>query len=344
MYDAIVAARYEVLLEMYWFGSDRTGRRFADALMQKAREGLAVRVIYDAVGSIESDEAMFREMVQAGVEVHEYNPIAPWRERFRFSRIGRRDHRKLLILDGLRAFTGGFNLADQWAPLEEGGGGFHDDGVEIVGPAVRELRWLFHRTFPKPPIMLPVLPEEAGDCPVKVLAPELGQRRRDIYDSYVNAFARATSDITITNSYFIPPGRVRRALARATARGVIVRVIVPRLSDVKIVQLASRALYEHLLSQNIQIFEWDGGVLHAKTAAVDDHWCTVGTFNFDALSIHQNLEVNVAMESPEVTRMLRERITRDLATSVPVDLAVFRKRSWFTKLVERVCFAFRFLL
>jgi cardiolipin synthase len=250
----------------------------------------------------------------------------------------------LLILAGQRALRVWFIIRVLWALSSVFWGGFLHDGVEIVGPAVRELRWLFHRTFPKQPIMLPVLPEEAGDCPVKVLAPELGQHRRDIYDSYVNAFARASNNITITNSYFIPPGRVRRALARAVARGVIVRVIVPRLSDVKIVQLASRALYEHLLSQNIQIFEWEGGVLHAKTAAVDDSWCTVGTFNFDALSIHQNLEVNVAMESPEVTRMLRERIGRDLATSRPVDLAVFKKRSWLTKLVERVCFAFRFLL
>jgi cardiolipin synthase len=189
-----------------------------------------------------------------------------------------------------------------------------------------------------------VLPEEAGDIPVTVLAPELGQRRRDIYDAYINAFARATTDITITNSYFIPPGRMRRALARAAARGVRVRVIVPRISDVKIVQLASRALYEALLTANIAIYEWSGGVLHAKHAAVDDGWCTVGTFNFDALSIQKNLEVNVAIESTEVNAMLRRRIGRDLAQSVAVDLATFRKRGLLTRLVERICYAFRFLL
>jgi cardiolipin synthase len=344
MLEAIRMARHEVLLEMYWFGSDRTGVDFARALRDKAREGVLVRVIYDAVGSLDASDQMFDELAEGGVEVFEFNPIAPWREHFRFSRIGRRDHRKMLVVDGYRAITGGINIADQWAPKREGGGGFRDDGVEIVGPAARQLRRLFYRTFPKPAPSLPLPEPPVGPCIVRVLARELGHRRGDIYDSYVNAIARAARDITITNSYFIPPRRVRTALARAVERGVRVRVIVPAVSDVPATQLAGRVLYEWMLTRGIQIYEWTGGILHSKTAAIDDGWCTVGTFNFDSLSIHYNLEVNVAMESTEVTGALRERTELDLATAVAIELATFRKRSLFARLLERFCYAFRWMM
>jgi cardiolipin synthase len=344
MLEAIRAAKHEVLLEMYWFGSDRTGREFAAALLERAREGVLVRVIYDAVGSIDASDAMFDELAEGGVEVFEFNPIAPWRERFKFSRIGRRDHRKILVVDGLRAFIGGINLADQWAPKREGGGGFRDDGVEILGPAARQLRWLFYRTFPAPTPALSLPDPPSGPCSVRVLARELGHRRRDIYDTIVNAIARATRDVTITNSYFIPPRRVRMALARAVERGVRVRVIVPATSDVPATQLAGRALYEWMLTRGIQIYEWAGGVLHSKTAAIDDAWCTVGTFNFDSLSINHNLEVNVALESSEVTGALRERTELDLQSAVAIELDGWRKRPLGARLLERFCYAFRWIL
>jgi cardiolipin synthase len=344
MLEAIRGARHEILLEMYWFDSDRTGREFADALLDKASEGVLVRVIYDAVGSITASDSMFTELAEGGVEVFEFNPIAPWRERFRFSRIGRRDHRKILVVDGYRAITGGINLADQWAPKREGGGGFRDDGVEIIGPAARQLRWLFYRTFPRPTPALELPDPPSGPCSVTVLATELGHRQRDIYDTYVNAIARATRDVTITNSYFIPPRRVRAALARAVERGVRVRVIVPAISDVVVTQLAGRALYEGMLMRGIEIFEWTGGILHSKTACIDDDWCTVGTFNFDSLSIHYNLEVNVAIASAEVTGALRERTELDLRDAVAIDLASFRRRSLWSRLLERLCHAFRWML
>ncbi|MBC7174031.1 MAG: cardiolipin synthase B, partial [Polyangiaceae bacterium] len=119
MLAAIAGAKSEILLEMYWFGSDRTGRRFAEALALRAQQGVKVSVIYDAVGSIEADDAMFVELEAAGCEVHQYNPIAPWRQRFRFDLVNRRDHRKMLIIDNQVGFTGGLNLADPWAPESE---------------------------------------------------------------------------------------------------------------------------------------------------------------------------------------------------------------------------------
>lgn len=344
MLDAISSAVHEVVLEMYWFDSDRTGRLFAEALMERARAGVSVRVTYDAVGSIEADQAMFDEMREAGVEIHEYNPIAPWRTRFRFARINKRNHRKLLVIDGRLGIVGGINFADQWAPMAEGGGGFRDDAIEVIGPTARELRRLFYRNFPGLPRQIPPPDEPGGECQVVVLASDLRAERRDIYDAYVNAIARAARDIIITNSYFIPAGRVRRALARAVSRGVRVRVLVPRNSDVKVAQLASHALYEWLLTNGVEIHEWRGGVLHSKTAVIDDDWCTVGTFNFDALSIHNNLEVNVAVWSAEINAALRRRTELDLADSVAVDLRVWRKRGLFARLLERLFYALRWAL
>lgn len=344
MLRAIASAQHEVLLEMYWFGSDRTGRRFAEALVERARAGVIVRVSYDAIGSLEAGAAMFDELRAAGVEVHEFNPIAPWRQRFSFARINQRDHRKLLVVDGILAITGGFNIGDPWAPEHEGGQGFHDDGIEIRGDAALELRALFYRVFPALPneLVVPGVPE--GDTAVTVLASDLHAERRDIYDGYVNAIARATRDIVITNSYFIPSSRVRRALTRAVLRSVRVRVLMPRDTDVKLAQLASRHLYTRLLRDGVELYEWAGGILHSKTAAIDDDWCTVGSFNFDARSIHNNLELNVAMVDREVNAALRRRIEQDLAQSVRIELASWSKRNWFIRLVERVVYAFRWLL
>lgn len=344
MLEAIRTAEHEILLEMYWFDSDRTGREFAEALMERARAGVCVRVVYDAIGSIEADEGMFELMRSAGCEVYEFNPIAPWRARFSFGRLNQRDHRKLLVVDGRVAITGGFNIADHWAPKHAGGGGFRDDGIQLLGPAATELRELFYRTFPGPVPPLNALAPEQGDTDVTVLANDLLAERRGIYDGYINAIAKATSYIIICNSYFIPSGRVRKALARAVMRGVRVRVLVPRDSDVKVAQMASRHLYERLLSSGVEVNEWRGGVLHSKTAVIDDCWCTVGSFNFDARSINTNLELNVAMESVPVATALRARVEMDLADSVTIELSKWRERSFLIRLVERFFYAFRWLL
>jgi len=344
MLDAIRSARHEVLLEMYWFGSDRTGRAFAEALIERSRAGVCVRVIYDAVGSIDASESMFDEMRAAGCEILEFNPIAPWRARFSFARLNRRDHRKLVVVDGSLAITGGINLGDQWAPKDQGGGGFRDDAIEIRGAAAVQLRALFYRTFRARPVSIPAPKVVTESCEVVVLASDVFSERHDIYNGYLSAIRRATRDVLITNSYFIPAGRVRRAMSRAVKRGVRVRVLVPRENDVKMAQYASRACYEPLLKAGIEIYEWHGGILHGKTAAVDDEWCTAGSFNFDALSLHNNLELNVAVLSREVTSALRHKVEEDLKLAERVDLAHFRTRGLVTRLLERFFHSFRWIL
>lgn len=353
MLEAIAAAREEVLFEMYWFGSDRTGRRFADALMERARAGVDVRVIYDAVGSLEAEDALFDAMRAAGCQVHEYNPIAPWRQRFDLGLVNNRDHRKIIVVDRKVAFTGGLNVGDPWAPEDEGGEGWRDDMVRIEGPAALQMRRVFFETWaelhPRERTSVPeaapapAFVPEAG-TPVRVLANHYRAERELIRKTYLGRIERASSHVYIVNSYFIPDRMVRRALARACARGVDIQVLLPGQSDLRPVQYAGRRLYDWLLRAGVTLYEWDQSILHAKTAVVDDTWCTLGTFNIDHRSWRNNLEVNVAIESPAVARALAERFRSDAARSVRIDREDWRYRPLSQRVLEQFFYLFRKLL
>lgn len=342
MLEAIEQAKQQVLLEMYWFDSDRVGRTFAEALKRALGRGVEVAIIYDSVGSITADRGMFAELEVAGAKVLEFNPIAPWRAAFRLSRLSRRDHRKILVVDGSIGFTGGLNLANQWAPVEEGGGGWRDDMMRIAGPAVNGLTHCFHRVWRRksmPPIQhLHADPAliAAGEqlVPVRVLGQRYFRHRHEIARDYASRLYAARSRAYIANSYFVPDGSVRRALVRAAKRGVDVRVIVPAHSDVEAVKFAGRAQYEKLLDAGVRIFEWQGRMFHAKTAVIDGEWCTTGTFNFDYMSLRYNLEVNASVLDAGVAAQVEQSFRDDLAGTREVSSADLRSRSTWDKLLE----------
>ena len=350
MLEAIEQARQQVLLEMYWFDSDAVGRRFAEALLAARRRGVEVAVIYDSVGSIGSDRALFTGLEAEGVQVLEYNPVAPWRQRFRLSlsRLSRRDHRKILVVDGNVGFTGGINLALQWAPEEEGGGGWRDDMMRIEGPAVNALSHCFHRVWHRhqlPPI-LHLHAERPRDAaarllPVRVLGERYFRHRHEIARDYASRVYAAQKTVYISNSYFVPDASVRRALVRAAARGVDVRVIVPAHSDVEAVKYAGRAQYEKLLAAGVRIYEWQGGMFHAKTAVIDGEWCTTGTFNFDYMSLHYNLEVNASVVDRQLSAEVERSFCEDLNGSREVELREVRLRSLSNRLLENAFYRLR---
>ncbi|MGD8606353.1 MAG: phospholipase D-like domain-containing protein [Myxococcales bacterium] len=353
MLEAIGDADREILLEMYWFGSDRTGRQFADALMAKAREGVRVRVIYDAVGSIETDPRMFDDMRNAGCQVEEFNPIAPWRARFRVGLVNHRDHRKLLVVDRQVGFTGGVNLGDEWAPAEADGGGWRDDTIRIDGPAVEQMRQIFehgwHLLVEPPSMTAPDLglasdSTKAGGSRVLVIANHYLGERRAIRHVYLQHIERARRAVCITNSYFVPDGSIQRALARAVARGVEVKVIVPGTSDVTAVWHAARKLYGRLLEAGIQLFEWQGSMLHAKTAVIDGRWCTIGTYNLDSRSLRFNLEVVATVEDSAVARAMEQRFDEDLADTKQVSLDEWRDRPLHARMLDDFFYRFHKLL
>ncbi len=345
MERAIAAAEREILLEMYWFDSDATGRRFAALLADKARAGVRVCVTYDSVGSWGVDRSMFDAMRAAGCEIYEYNPLrGPWLK-WRIS--NRRNHRKQLIIDGRLGMTGGVNLADAWSAAADGGTTFRDDVVVIEGPAVAVMREIFAATFVKGPGMraIPSLPlaPACGDSPVSVLANDERKNRRLIERAYVRAIQSASRRVLIENSYFIPGFLVRRALTRAKKRGVDVRVLLPLDSDVPVVSYATHKLYAPLLRHGIRIFEWGRSILHSKTAVIDD-FCTLGTHNLDYRSWLYNLEINVSIADPAVAAQLALRIERDMAESVEIDARSWSYRPLWDRVLEEFFYRFRRIL
>ncbi|MCO4764429.1 MAG: cardiolipin synthase ClsB, partial [Myxococcales bacterium] len=302
MLNAICKAQHEVLLEMYWFASDRTGWEFAEALCDRARAGVRVRVIYDAAGSIMADDEMFHRMRREGCQVAEYNPIAPWRARFQLGLLNNRDHRKMVVVDGHTALAGGVNLGDEWASTEAGGEGWRDDVIQIEGPAALALREVFTHTWRD--LTGVSLPPHGGEVPttdpsagsaVRALANHFRDERKAIRQAYLDRIGRATRYLYLTNSYFVPDRKVRRALADAAKRGVDVRVLLPAASDVPAVDFASRYLWGGLMAGGIKLYRFHGPVLHAKSAVSDDLWTTVGSFNLDYRSWRTNLELNVSV-------------------------------------------------
>jgi cardiolipin synthase len=347
MLQAIAAAREEILLEMYWFHSDRIGTIFAEALCEKAREGVRVQIIYDAVGSWEARLGMFDEMRAAGVEVYQFNPIAPWRKRFNVGVVNRRDHRKLLIVDGRVFFTGGINIGDAWAPVADGGQGWRDDMVRVDGPAALQARALFLETWLT--LGKQVLTGDdwrpsdhgvpGGDSRVRVIANFFRGHHAAIRREYLQQIQLATKHVHISNSYFVPDREVRNALAAAVARGATVKVLLPGESDLVAVQYASRRLYAWLMKRGIELWEWQDTILHTKSACIDDRWSTVGTYNLDYRSWRFNLEVNVAVEDENVARAMRVRFDQDLGRSLRID-----ERDWgFRSLSERTAESFFYL-
>jgi cardiolipin synthase len=350
MLDAIAAARRQVLLEMYWFDSEQIGQRFAVALADAAARGVEVCLIYDALGSIDADDDMFTELERAGIAIVEYNPVVPWRRRFRLGLVGRRDHRKILVVDGALGFTGGINISDAWLPEEQGGGGWRDDVVRIDGPAVEGLVELFARTWvaqggrPLRQSASRGSVESAGEHRVKVLGGTLYRNRRDIVHAYVANVWRARRRVWIKNSYFVPDPIVTRALKRAALRGVDVRVVVPGKIDVWIVRHASRAMWGGLMAAGVRIFEWQRNVLHSKTAVIDGIWSTIGTLNLDYLSLFSSLEVNVAIQDERFGALMEASFVQDLEQCSEVDPYAFRFRPLGARLLELVLYRFRKLM
>ncbi|MCB9707869.1 MAG: cardiolipin synthase [Myxococcales bacterium] len=357
--SAIETAEHEILLEMYWFASDRIGKKIADLLEKKARAGVDIKILYDAVGSWETDPRMFEQLRDAGCQVKEYHPVYAWRRRFKLSLINYRDHRKILVVDNGIGITGGMNICDLWTKGEDGSAGWRDDAIQIKGPAVTQLRDVFFETWSgqsestslgtrdeQEHVQSTVAAQDfaAHTCSVAVLANRHRGHKGAIRRAYLNKIRSAKTFIYISNSYFIPDRHICRALAQAVRRGVDVRVLVPAVSDVPAVYYASRRMFGWLLNHGIQIYLWAGGVLHAKTAVIDAHWSTIGTHNLDHRSWYHNLEVNVAVEDENVGRAMMACFHRDLENSESILLENWRFRPLLVRLVERFFYAFRWLL
>lgn len=345
MEEAIEAARESVNLETYIFGSDAVGRRFADLLARKARAGARVRLIYDSVGSLDLDPVIVTRLRNAGAQVLEYHPVAPWRPRWAWNR---RDHRKLLVCDGRVAFVGGMNVSSMHAPAEEGGLDWPDAHARVEGPAAYDADRLFRSVWFKHTGRWFDSAGHPGPAPggskVKLEANAELLHRFVIRESYANALRASRERVDIANSYFVPDWRVRRSLTKAARRGVSVRVMVPGVPDIRSVWYAGRATYAALLTRGVRIFEWQGPMMHAKAVCVDRQWCSVGSYNLDHRSLRHNLEVNLHALDAEFAGKLADAFERGLAGSREITLAEWRARPWKDRLLEEFWSSFDYFL
>lgn len=345
MLEDIRGAQDRVHLEMYMFLADRTGWRFAHALAERARAGIPVRVIYDSLGSFGNAPDFWEFLRDAGVEVLEFAPVAPWRRRFA---LFGRDHRKILIVDGKIGYTGGVNIGDPWAGRRRGGDNWRDSHARVSGPAAGDLEVLFIDTWFRESgevlHLARTVPREtpaahANQAQVYVVGGSASERR--IRRLYLLAVGHARQKIRITCSYFVPDRKFRRALIHARRRRIEVSLLLPKQSDVTVALLASQGLYDRFLRNGIELYEWKPSILHAKTAVVDGEWSTIGSSNLDYLSFHTNLEANLVILDPETGAEIEGRFERDLRFSDRVDLDRWRNRSLWRKLLERVALLFR---
>lgn len=343
MLEAITNAKTSICLETYILAADRTGDRFKLALVERARAGVVVRIIYDAVGSFGLPTAWVDDLRAAGCEVIDFNPIAPWRARFNLSH---RDHRKSLIVDDEVAFTGGLNIANDYAAVADGGVGWHDMHCRVKGPIVRDLARLFRRTWlrsggtPYPP---PARTAEVGTGTsfVRLLENTARRQRTAMRRAYLHVIRAARETLRIHNAYFLPDRGLRRALIRAVARGVDVQIIVPGHSDVRLVQWASLYVHRRLARRGVRILRWRGPMMHAKTAVVDATWSTIGSYNFDAQSRFNNLEVCVEVLDPDVGSQMVAVFDHDVANCDPYDEAVWQSFPWWRKAFAWLSFRLR---
>ncbi len=335
MLEAMAAAKRSIVLEVYILASDRTGDRFKEVLVERARAGVAVRVLYDAVGSLTSISGAFvEELRAAGVEVASFNPIRQWRRRFRLSH---RDHRKILVVDDEIAFTGGLNIANDYAATADGGHGWHDMHCRVRGKIVIDLARMFRRTwmrsggkpYPSLPRHLEIAP--VGTSFVRLLDNTRRRARATVRRAYVHVIRAAQRSVMIQNAYFLPDRGVRRAMAAAVKRGVEVCVIVPGNSDVKFVEWASLYIMRRLARVGVKMMRWSGPMLHAKTATIDETWSTIGSYNFDAQSRFNNLEVTIEILDTATSATLARNFSIDLANCEPFDEQAWLRLSWWRK-------------
>jgi cardiolipin synthase len=350
MMAAARAATSSINLETYIFDQDQVGIEFADVLIEKQRQGVAVNVMVDAVGALATPAAFFDRMRQAGIRVLVFNPVNPAKARGKWE-LNNRNHRKLMVVDGKVAFTGGINISSTYAnsslfrsrqkPNQVDGDkvGWRDTHVKIEGPAVAPLQWSFVNLWVQQeggelpqaeyfPTLAPV-----GDKIVRVLASDPAHES-DIYKALVVAISEAKKSIHVTSAYFVPDQQIVDALIAAAKRGVDVRLVLPGVSDHSLIRYAGQGFYDQLLAGGVRIFELQIAVLHAKTAVIDGGWSTIGSANIDRRSFIHNYELNVVVIDPAFGAAMESAFNEDLRDSKEVTLERWRHRPWSDRIKE----------
>lgn len=319
---AIQSARDWIHLENYIIRDDRTGRRFRDALAERARAGVRVRVLYDWLGCWATPKRFWSPLREAGAEIRAFSGPSI-NDPLNFLR---RDHRKVVAVDGGYASVAGMCIGDEWAGDPRAGvPPWRDMAIEIGGPVAAVIDRAFARSWAAagPRLPLEEIPDpeavaRAGDVSVRVVEGEPGRSR--IYRLSQFVAVGVERRLWITDPYFVTPPAMTEALAAAARDGVDVRILVPAFNNWPIVGGFSRAGYRPLLEAGVRLFEWEGPMIHAKTSVADGIWSRVGSSNLNLASLLGNWELDVAVLDRTVAEEMEELFLKDLNSSVEIRL------------------------
>ncbi len=335
---AIEEARAHIHLEYYIFEADETGAHIRDLLTERARQGVQVRVLWDAVGSYSVATGFFDGLEAVGGKAASFLPLRLTRRRFE---VNFRNHRKIAVIDGRVGFCGGMNIGDEYRGWNCTP--WRDVHLEVEGPSVRHLQetfaedWFFatgeelinEAYFPAV--------RRPGDELVQILISGPDQDRSSIHEVLFAAIAQARERVLVMTPYFVPDESLLMALSTTARRGVDVRLLLPSHSDQTLALFAGRSFYEGLLEAGVRIFEHSGGILHGKVMSVDRHFAIVGTANMDERSFFLNFEVNALLYSTAQASRIEALVREDMDRGQEITLAAFKRRPYRVRLAENAC-------
>lgn len=339
MLAAIAGARETITFETYIYWSGDVGKKFSDALCERARAGVKVHVLMDWVGCGKIEKQYLEDLTAAGVQVERYHPLR-W---YNVTRFNQRTHRKLLIVDGRIGFTGGVGIADLWAGNAEDKDHWRDSHYQLEGPAVGQMQAAFTDNWIKTraevlfgPEYFPEL-KPAGESLAQVFKSSRGEGSESVRLMYLLSIASATSTVRLQAAYFVPDDLAIETFVAARKRGVTIEIIVPGPhTDARIVQSASRSLWGALLDAGVHIYEYQPTMYHCKVLIVDDVWVSVGSTNFDDRSFRLNDEANLNIYDVAFAAAQVKVFEEDKAKSRLMTRAEFKDRSSVQKALDEI--------
>ena len=334
---AIRAARKSITYAQYVFEEGAPAADTAQALAERCRAGLPVHVLLDAVGALAMPVQYRDWMVEAGCQVAFYRPLTPWM----FDRVNERNHRRILVVDGVVGFTGGSGTSGKWSGNGKQDGHWRDTDVRVEGPVVEQLQGAFAENWLEAtgvalggPAYFPRPLEVKGGVDAQVVRSSPAGGSVAMYTMFLLAMTAARRSIYITNPYFVPDEKMVETLIQARRRGVRVVLLLPGAIDHNLVRQASRGGFGRLLKEGIEIHEYKPAMLHAKTMVIDSMWATVGSTNLDRRSFALNEELNLVIYDAGVARRLEQVFEKDLSESGVVTYKRWASRGLMSRVLE----------